>query len=118
MDIARIKDILSRHQSTRKLYDDGAIWVGYLGSDLTIIGVDPDNLFVALSALTENGPLCTQFEVRVGEWRAIITDPPTHVSVSAGRVEGGSITGLVINNPVSNQGVQGIFNTPIHFGKK
>lgn len=118
MDIARMMNILSRHPDTSLLYKEGFIWVTHSSDGYVVIGNSSGALFTALSALTESEPLCAWFKATENEWRAIITDPPTHVSVSAGRVEGGHVIGAVITNLSPNQGVQGIFNTPIHFGKK
>lgn len=118
MNITQIRDILERHRETHRLYSKGLIRVTGTDSEIVIAGTYPDALLTALSVLTEDGSLYVRFVLIVDEWHAFISELPTHIHVQADRAVNSTIIGATITNLGPNQGVQGIFNTPIHFGKK
>lgn len=117
MDISRIRDILSQRRETRQLYSKELIRVTGADSEIAIAGAYPDALLTALSVLTEDGSLYVRLVLIVDEWHAFIGELPTHIHVQTDRANS-TIVGATINNLEPNQGVQGVFNTPIHIGKK
>ena|ERR1051325_6197752 len=118
MDISQMKDILSQHMATARLYADNSIRVSPSSDGIVVTGFSQNCLLQALRALTEEGPLNTKITTIVGEWCAIISESPAHIRVQTDRAVNSTIIGATITNQAPNQGVQGIFNTPIHFGKK
>jgi len=119
MDVARMREILSQRRETRRWIGNETIRVFKSDEGIVVTGLDPDHLLTALNILTEDEPLYAKFRLVVDEWRAIVSDPSgTHVNVSASTVRDSNFVGAVFNNLEPNQGVQGMFNTPIHIGKK
>lgn len=118
MDISQMISTLNHHPKTSRLYRNGSIWTAHTGGEITVAGDSAETLLTALEVLTGNESLYMRAVTLSGEWCAIITGPPTHVSVTTDRAVNSTIIGTTIHNLEPNQGVQGVFNTPIHFGKK